>query len=437
MVHLQVQRLGARARIQGIWHRAFWGVVLCGSLSLAQGQTLESLVTTALASHPSTQAYRALEESALANLASARWHYYPTPSVALESVSTSASDSAYQGDRTVSVLRLQQPLWTGGRLDAGLAKAEANGLASRAALDEARQQLAIRVAQSYGDWLGTHLKTLALQQGTQSHVRMRDQVKRRVELGLSSDSDLLLATGRLESLVADLALARAQNEIALARLGQLVGRQMDPLALSGAIASPLPVGRDVQALLDSASPKHPSLRKARAQAQMQESVVAERHADLSPEVYLRAEQQYGNHSVTHAGPQSRLLLGLSSRFGAGLSSQSGIESARAQHQAALAEVEVQSRNVIEQIVADQTLAVASAQRLESLKASLAVAAQVSDSYDRQFLAGRKTWLDVMNAARELIQTQVQIADSRATELVTSWRLVVHTQGLAAAIGSEK
>jgi adhesin transport system outer membrane protein len=83
------------------------------------------------------------------------------------------------------------------------------------------------------------------------------------------------------------------------------------------------------------------------------------------------------------------------------------------------------------------LAVASAQRLESLKASLAVAAQVSDSYDRQFLAGRKTWLDVMNAARELIQTQVQIADSRATELVTSWRLVIHTQGLAAAIGSEK
>jgi len=54
---------------------------------------------------------------------------------------------------------------------------------------------------------------------------MRDQVKRRVELGLSSDSDLLLATGRLESLAADLALSRAQNEIALVRLAQLVGHQ--------------------------------------------------------------------------------------------------------------------------------------------------------------------------------------------------------------------
>jgi adhesin transport system outer membrane protein len=62
---------------------------------------------------------------------------------------------------------------------------------------------------------------------------------------------------------------------------------------------------------------------------------------------------------------------------------------------------------------------------------------VSDSYDRQFLAGRKTWLDVMNAARERIQTQIQIADSQATELVTSWRLLINTQGLAVAIGSDK
>jgi len=64
------------------------------------------------------------------------------------------------------------------------------------------------------------------------------------------------------------------------------------------------VERDLQALLDSASSQHPSSREARAQAQVQESVVAERRADLSPEVYLRAEQQYGNHSLTHTGPQS-------------------------------------------------------------------------------------------------------------------------------------
>ena len=69
-------------------------------------------------------------------------------------------------------------------------------------------------------------------------------------------------------------------------------------------------------------------------------------------------------------------------------------------------------------------------------AALAAATQVSESYDRQFLAGRKTWLDVLNAARELIQTQVLIADSQSSQLVASWRLAMTTQGLLAVIGSE-
>lgn len=98
---------------------------------------------------------------------------------------------------------------------------------------------------------------------------------------------------------------------------------------------------------------------------------------------------------------------------------------------------MQIRSINEQILADHVLATASAKRLEALGATLQAAAQVSESYDRQFLAGRKTWLDVLNAARELIQTQVLIADTQSTQLVASWRLAMNTQGLAAVIGGEK
>jgi len=437
--HRQSSQSGAPARISRPISKLVRASLWCLALTVSglHAQVLESLVTTALASHPSTQASRSLEEAASANVAAARWQYYPTPSIAVEGASANGGDSAYQGDRTVSVLRLQQPLWAGGKLDAGLAKAEANAAASRSALEETRQLLALRVVQSYGDWLGAHLKTQALQTGTESHQRLRDQVRRRVELGLSSDSDLLLATGRLDALMADLALSRAQRDIALGRLGQLLGRPADTAALTQAIAAARPVHSDLQALLAAAVTNHPSVRKAQEQARALEAAVAERRADLAPEVYLRAEQQYGSHSVANTSPQSRLLVGLSSRFGAGLANQSAVENARAQYLAALAEVEVQSRGVNEQALADHAMALSSGQRLDALKASLEVATQVSDSYDRQFLAGRKTWLDVMNAARERIQTQIQIADTRANELVSSWRLVINTQGLAAAIGSGK
>lgn len=392
---------------------------------------LESLITEALSSHPSQKSQTLLIQSAQAGLDNARWQFYPTPSVAVENANSSATDSAYSGDRTVTTLRLQQPLWTGGRLSAGLQKAEANMAVTRAALDDTRQQLALRVVQNYGDWLGAYLKMLANEKSMASHVRLREQVKRRIEQGISSDSDLTQAVARLESLASDMAVVRTQQDIALARLAQLVSHPVADRALSAALAIPQPLRFDLPALLKQAQTINPSVQKAQALARAQESVIAERRADMYPEVYLRAEQQYGNYSYRNAPSESRLFIGLSSRFGPGLSSRSGLEGAQSQHQAALEEVNAQARAVNEQVQTDFALANSSQGRLTALKTSLKASQEVSNSYDRQFLAGRKTWLDVMNAARELAQTETQLADIESTQLVVTWRLVITTQGLNA------
>ena len=81
-------------------------------------QVLNPLIVEALASHPAAQSARQQQAAARAGLAGARWQYWPTPSVTVENARVGAADSAYQGDSTVSVLRLQQPLWNGGRLAA-------------------------------------------------------------------------------------------------------------------------------------------------------------------------------------------------------------------------------------------------------------------------------------------------------------------------------
>lgn len=61
---------------------------------------------------------------------------------------------------------------------------------------------------------------------------------------------------------------------------------------------------------------------------------------------------------------------------------------------------------------------------------------MTPSYDRQFLAGRKSCLDVMNAARELAQTESQLADLQSTQVVVTWRLTILTRGVADALGSK-
>ena len=112
MKHLNSQR-----------HR-LWCLCFAALLPLsAQAHVLEQLIASSLASHPAAQGQRALVQSAEAGVDSARWQFYPTPSVSIETANAGAADSLYQGDSRVSTMRLQQALWTGGRLSSGMDKA--------------------------------------------------------------------------------------------------------------------------------------------------------------------------------------------------------------------------------------------------------------------------------------------------------------------------
>ena len=421
--------------LQALRRQLLWGCMAFApwwGLAQAQAQSLEALIQDALANHPSTQSQRAQVASGIAGVESARWQFYPTPSVTLENAATRSTDALYQGDQRVTTLRLQQPLYTGGRLSAGADKAQASLEQSQAALKETRMQLALRVLQTYGDWLAAHLKTQASQKSAQTHARLRDQVQRRIAEGVSAESDLVLALARLDAIQADVMAARAQGDMALARLGQLLGRPVAEATLASTLALPRPVQAQSTGLLEQALELSAAVQKAQSQVRVQEATVAERQADLLPEVYLRAERQYGNFNFANGAPENRLFVGVSSRLGAGLSGLSNVAAARGQLEAAAAEVQVQTRALYEQVLADHALAVSSELRLASVRASLRSAQSVSESFDRQFLAGRKTWLDVMNAARELALTESLMADLLSTQVVASWRLGFYTRGIAAA-----
>ena len=407
------------------------GVIATTFSISASAQKLENLIALALSSNPLTKSQQTLVESAKVGVDSAKWQFYPTPSVSVEMANTSSSDLLYQGDKRVSIGRIQQPLWTGGRLSAGVNKAEAGLAVSQASLEEARLQLGLRVVQAYGDWLSAHLKTLANEKSLATHIRLHDQVKRRVNEGTSANSDLTLAIARLEAISAELTAVRAQGEVAIARLGQFLGNPVDAALLMKEVASPYSLTGNMQGILEQAIDMNPSIIKAQATARVQEVVIDEKRADLSPEIFVRAERQYGNYTFANGPPENRFFVGLTSRFGAGLSTLSGIEAARLQYTAALTDIEVQTRAVNEQVLSDYALAQSIASRIAAIYKSLSATNDVLSSYNRQFLAGRKSWLDVMNAARELTQTETQLADLHATQVVVTWRLGAYTRGIGA------
>lgn len=407
------------------------------SMPLAHADVLKNMIAETLEKHPAVLAQLALARAGEANVDTARWQFYPTPSVTVEGVSAEKKDITYLGDDRTTTLRLQQPLWMGGKLTAGLEKTKEALTVSQIGHEEVRQQLAIRFVQAYSDWLSAYLRLLAYQRSLAEHMKFDAQVRRRIEQGASSESDRILVASRLDSVSAEIAQANGQKNAARVRMSQLLGREIGDEDLSRSLALPYELNVAVQQLLESALSTHPSILKSRSQAKVQGITVGERKAEFLPQVYLRAERQFGNYSAVNTEPVTRYFVGISSTLGAGLSARSSVDSAVAQHQAALIDVQTQERSVQEQLLADHAQLGMIENRLKLIQSSLAFAIQISDAYVRQFLAGRKTWIDVMNAARELTQIEVQLTQDRANQVALTWRLAITSYGLSQVLGETR
>lgn len=399
----------------------------------AQASSLPALITSVLAVHPSLRAQKAQGQSSQEAVNVARWQFYPTLSANMEMTNAATQNPLFgPGDSRVTTMRLQQPIWTGGRLSAGLNRAEAGVLAASAGLEVARQELGLRVVQSYADWYSGYAKSAAFEKSLQAHLRLRQQIEQRIKQGVSAASDLTLVAGRIEQTEAELTTSLAQQQTALSRLTQLAGKPVDAAALTRDISHPLVLPDASQRMVEQAQSDSPNIARLFANVRIQEAEIAGRKAALSPELHLRVERQYGSFSSGGAAPQNRVFLGLSSNFGAGLSALSEVNGAKAQLEAAQADVESAQVGLAEQIWSDSLLATAGSARKVALGASLRSAQTISQAWSRQFLAGQKSWLDVMNAARELAQVEVQMADLAATQLLLTWRLAIVVRGVNAA-----
>lgn len=391
------------------------------------------LIRSALAHHPSLRSQEGRRDAAQAGVRGARWQFFPTPSIAVQSPSW-PSDDAGTGDEFSANIGLQQPLWTGGRLTGNLTRAEAQAAAAAAEMDETKLALAQRVVQVWTDALVAQRKLEAYEESRKMHERLLGLVKRRHGEGASALADVALADARLDSLRAELQATAAQLVTAIERLRLLVGRDPSPYLAQNALQAPVPAREHaLGALLAAARLASPALEKAGATVAVAEADIKLARAALAPEVFVRAEHQFGSQNRLQSASDSRVFVGVNKSFGAGLSSFSGIDAATAHHRAALDDVETQQLALDEQIRADYALASSAEMRLAGLESARRSVRDVLDSYERQFLAGRKQWLDLMNAAREQAQNDVQLADALGARQIANWRLALLSRGVEALV----
>jgi len=397
-------------------------VFLTFSTWAGESVKMQDMLSVVLDQHPAVRAAVQQRQAAVQGIEGARWQYFPTPSFGVEN----SSQTNRLLDSRTRFVRLQQPLWTGGRLTAQTERAKAQAELADATWREQRYILATRWLELWTESVTAARRVEAYTESETLHQRYFRRVESRATEGHIARSEIQLSLSRLASVQAELELARTQHQHAINKLRQMWG---GPWIVSQLMTLPESPAASANAnsidQIAETPEDHPVLQIGRAQIRLAQAEVDLARARLSPEVYARSEIVHGD--VT--GEVRRSFIGMSTNYGGGLSALSGVGSAQSRVEAQRQDLEARRRDLIDLIIGDQLYRNSQMQRAQQLQQSLEAADAYLKSSETQFDNGRRSWQELMNSAREKAQLRVQLADSLGQAWLAAERLRLNTKGL--------
>jgi len=388
--------------------------------------TLERLVNEAVTLNPETLSKRASLEAAEATADAALQKFFPTPYAQLQQVGSNGSGS--YADRRVGVLGISQPIWTGGKLTAELNTARSSASSAGYSVTETQLSLANRVVNAYQGLAQYQGRIRAQEESILLLEKYAATIERRVTSGVSAPSDQEQLNSRLSLARSELTTYSADQRAILAQMSQLVGR---PLA-AGDIAYDHPAWPaelpDPDALIEQALRVNPTLHRLQADLKTVEHQEEQQRAALMPTLGVKAEHRddaFLQSGKDEYGAQNLVYLSLDFSPGAGLSSLANIEAAKAKTRGAQQAGEAYRRELAARIQGDYTDYQSSSTRRRLLEQNVRTSKAVLESYNRLFAVGKRSWLDVLNAARELTQGELAVADTLALSQASAYRLRLH------------
>jgi len=376
---------------------------------------IDTLLKDAYRHYPSITASEKLILSAKAQIESAKWNYFPTPSIDF-----SQGSAGHRGE----TYRIDQPLWTGGKLDALNDLAYARGDEAKYTLGESAYALSEQVVSVVETLIQADGEIKAFEKGRKDLEELSKMLERRVEAGVSSESDQALIDARMSQIEGDILIANSHYGMAKSQLELLTGKK-NGCAIAFKHDPFLHKKIDRKHVEQSMLRTHPTLKKMDAQIMMARAEKRNADAAVMPNISLRAEYQRGSlYSNDIVNNEAIAYVAVSFNPGAGLSSMSNIESAKYKVMQVQDEQRVKEQELKNALMRNYADYLATTGRLESMQNTIRSSMKVLDSYKRLFLAGKRQWLDLVNTSREVTQNYVSLASLRATLIASSYRLAL-------------
>lgn len=191
-------------------------------------------------------------------------------------------------------LTYQVPLYTGGRLEAQIALAQANVMGAEAALERAKQQVILDVKQAYYSVLLAQAGTEVAQRTVAAAEENLRVARARVAAGASPRFDEIQADVNLAN--ARQGLIRSRNSLALAMhgLNAVMAQPLDAAWQPRETMAMAPLRADLAALLRRALDGRPEVAELRARIAAAQAAIALARAGTRPSLALSAGPSYGN-----------------------------------------------------------------------------------------------------------------------------------------------
>lgn len=407
------------------YHKIKYHLLLLGGLGLSpllsyaqiNPLDLDALLIRATQTHPLVNAAKADEMAAVEGVKAAKLGMLPTPAI------STAHDKE---NGLVSTVSIRQPLWTGGRLTAQINQSVYDNKAASAYVFEQQNT----VAKNTIDIWRSYIYAIALQElYIDSLARLREfeaMMERRVEQGVSAKIELDLVKNRIYQDQNSLQNAVEQERVAGARLAQLIGENLGSKNFNITMKSLTDYAKAQSAnfetqVFGNSGNFHPSVVRQHFQVEAAKQEAKAQAASRYPNVYAQYQHTFEIENGENEGDFS---VGMSYDPGAGFSSLALTRAATARALSLTQTQEATRRTVMENLQTQYQEFVSARDRERSILLAIDGAKLVVDSYGRQFIAGRKSWLEVLNAVREHTQYEQQLLEVQSQMVASFYKLQV-------------
>lgn len=264
-----------------------------------------------------------------------------------------------------------------------------------------------------------------LQIGLNNLNRLNDMLDRRMDAGVSSNSDKDLLNARIEQINSDMIMAKNKYKVAILQLELMLDTKIDCNVNIKEIQ--LNHSNNIEDYINRLLSYHPALKKSTAEIQTTKYELDNTKASIMPNVSVRAEHREGDlydKNYDKSNDQSLIYVALTASTGAGLSSMSDIAAAKVK----INEIEFKKQSIekelIDSLLNDYNNYEITKSRMKVVEKSIVSAQNVLDSYERLFLAGKRQWLDLVNSSREVMQYKIELSKLLVSKNILAYKLAL-------------